>query len=215
MYLSRIRLNKNKRKTVEALNNPRKFHGALESSFTEFTSKRKLWRVDELESGSYILLLSEDKPDLKKFSEQFGYQNYDNEVVTKEYSVLLNKLENNSLWKFRLAACPVICKSWINQNGSEEKYIMPCKNRQTQKQWLLKRCLENGFYIDENLFDVISDKTFDFKKNGDRNNRVTFISAVYEGILKITDKEKFSNSLLNGIGKEKAYGMGLLTIMRP
>lgn len=35
----------------------------------------------------------------------------------------------------------------------------------------------------------------------------------YEGILKVCDEEKFKELLVAGIGRGKAYGMGLLTIV--
>ena len=34
-----------------------------------------------------------------------------------------------------------------------------------------------------------------------------------EGILEITDLKKFKNAMISGIGREKAYGMGLLTVI--
>ena len=45
-------------------------------------------------------------------------------------------------------------------------------------------------------------------------NRISFISVTYEGILTVTDKELFVKALTEGIGREKAYGMGMLTVMR-
>lgn len=41
-----------------------------------------------------------------------------------------------------------------------------------------------------------------------RLSRVTF-----EGIIRITDINKFKHCLIHGIGREKAYGMGLLTVI--
>ena len=38
--------------------------------------------------------------------------------------------------------------------------------------------------------------------------------ATYEGVLTVTDVDKFKELLCNGIGRGKAYGMGLLTVMR-
>ena len=48
-----------------------------------------------------------------------------------------------------------------------------------------------------------------------RNERMVRAFAVtYEGILKVNDVEKFKEILTEGLGREKAYGMGLMTIMR-
>ena len=37
--------------------------------------------------------------------------------------------------------------------------------------------------------------------------------VTYEGILKVTDKKVFYQSLTEGIGKKKAYGFGLMTVI--
>ena len=51
-----------------------------------------------------------------------------------------------------------------------------------------------------------------FYKSG--NKAVSFLAVSYEGILEIKDKELFVKALECGIGREKAYGMGLMTIIR-
>lgn len=47
------------------------------------------------------------------------------------------------------------------------------------------------------------------------NRVVTLLSVTFEGLLEVTDEELFKNMLINGIGRGKAYGMGLMTVMRP
>ena len=44
--------------------------------------------------------------------------------------------------------------------------------------------------------------------------RVLLREATYEGVLTVTDADKFKELLCNGLGRGKAYGMGLLTVMR-
>lgn len=39
------------------------------------------------------------------------------------------------------------------------------------------------------------------------------LSVTYEGILKIVDEEKVRKMLIDGIGREKAYGVGLMTLV--
>jgi len=41
---------------------------------------------------------------------------------------------------------------------------------------------------------------------------MTFGAATFEGILEVTDAEKFRQSLKQGIGTGKAYGFGLLSV---
>ena len=38
--------------------------------------------------------------------------------------------------------------------------------------------------------------------------------GVFEGLLCVEDVDVFRDTLVNGIGREKAYGMGMLTIVK-
>ena len=71
MYLSRVELDLTRRSTMEALAAPQKLHGAVESAFAG-ERRRRLWRLDRLGERLYLLLLSEDAPDLSGVVEQFG-----------------------------------------------------------------------------------------------------------------------------------------------
>ena len=39
------------------------------------------------------------------------------------------------------------------------------------------------------------------------------MAGTYEGVLTVTDEELFKAALVQGIGREKAYGLGMLTIV--
>lgn len=203
MYLSRITLNTSLHKTMKALVSPSIFHGAIENSF-EGTRQRRLWRIDDLNGKKYILILSEEVPNLKFFAEQFGYAN---EYETKEYTPLLDKISNDGKWRFRLTANPVISKS----HGKILAHITP----EYQKKWLISRAEKLGFLLDENEFQTVQMKWYDFyKKNDEGSSHVRMISVSFEGILTVTNVEQFRKTLCNGIGREKAYGQGLMTIIR-
>ena len=124
MYLSRIELDPIRRSTMTALAAPQKFHGAVESAFSG-ERRRRLWRLDRLGEKLYLLLLSEEMPDLSGVVEQFG-----------------------------TGAAP------------------------------------------------------------ESRNYDPLLAVTYEGVLQVTDPEAFRNLLCQGIGRGKAYGLGLLTVMR-
>ena len=60
--------------------------------------------------------------------------------------------------------------------------------------------------LENSLLHVLFDE-----KDG---SMVSLLSVSFEGVLEITDEELFKAALTNGIGRGKAYGMGLLTIIR-
>ena len=45
-----------------------------------------------------------------------------------------------------------------------------------------------------------------------RDMPVTISRAIITGALKVVDREKFRNSFYNGIGRERAFGCGLLQL---
>ena len=62
MYLTRVAIDTKRRETMRALASPGILHGAVERCFTG-ERKRRLWRIDALQHGTYVLILSEDAPD--------------------------------------------------------------------------------------------------------------------------------------------------------
>ena len=82
-----------------------------------------------------------------------------------------------------------------------------------QKKWLLDRCEKNGFAIKEDEVIVTQSQWQRFYKGAERR-KVTILSVTYEGTLIVTDTERFQKALVNGIGRGKAYGMGMLTVVK-
>ena len=89
MYLSRVELDPTRRSTMAALAAPQKLHGAVESAFAG-ERRRRLWRLDRLGERLYLLLLSEDAPELSGVVEQFGTGAA---AETRSYDPLLQRVE--------------------------------------------------------------------------------------------------------------------------
>lgn len=210
MYLTRMELDMRKRSAMTALNSPQKLHGAIESAFDSEERKRKLWRIDKLGEKTYLLLLSEDKPDLSAAVEQFGVS--ENGFETRDYSPLLERIQDGSVWHFKLTANPTISSSEKCKTG-ERGNIKAHISDQYQVKWLLDRAEKHGFALSKDDFSVTGVKWYIFRKGTERN-RVSILSVTYEGTLKVTDKKAFCDTLINGIGREKAYGLGMLTVVR-
>ena len=102
MYLSRVELDPIRRSTMTALAAPQKFHGAVESAFSG-ERRRRLWRLDRLGEKLYLLLLSEEMPDLSGVVEQFGTGAA---PESRNYDPLLARITPGSRWQFRLVANP-------------------------------------------------------------------------------------------------------------
>lgn len=205
MYLSRVEIDVNNRQKTKELSHLGAFHNWVEKCFPDEISKkerlRHLWRIDILNGRKYLLLLSEDKPNLNRLAE-FGVEKT---AETKDYQPFLNNLSDNQMLRFRLTANPT-----YRTNGK----VYPHITVNQQKEWLLDRAEKAGFTILKGEdgsanFDITSrDWPILYHKRRVRLSRVAF-----EGVLMIKDVEKIRETLIHGLGREKAYGMGLLTVI--
>ena len=193
MYMTRVKLNTVKRKTLFALSNPNLFHGALCQAFDD-PREKKLWRIDQLVSGIYLLI-----------EEAANCWQY------KVYDPFIDKLREDSKWHFRLVACPTHSVMDRENPDSKRGKVYPHVTPKYQKQWLLDRCEKHGMELSDDSFQIMADRTFSFKKTSS-NRKVTLLSVTFEGTLKITNVDLFKELLIQGIGRGKGYGLGLLTI---
>lgn len=86
--------------------------------------------------------------------------------------------------------------------------------------WLVRQGERMGFQIanlkiEPAVRNVISAKEekISFTKKR-KKEPITYGSVVFEGVLQVTDADKFREALVNGIGQGKAYGFGLLSIAK-
>lgn len=209
MYLTRLALDTKKRETMRALYAPNLLHGAIENAFPEERARR-LWRIDQLRGQTYLLLLSEDAPDLTGVQRQFGF--HDQPWETKDYQTLLDRIQPGSRWQFRLVCNPTrsVPAKEPGQRGKVEAIaVIPL-----QRQWLMEQGAKHGFRVEEGAFDVKASEWRKFKKGRENGREVTLLQTTFEGIMTVTDREAFLEVLQSGIGRGKAYGMGLMTVMR-
>lgn len=212
MYLTRVKLDVKKRETMKALSSPNLFHGAIEDSFGR-DRERKLWRIDLFRGDHYLLIVSSKKPELDGIVRQFGKLE-DSGYESRDYDPFLERIMAGSYWHFRLTANPV--KSLMHSStemktrGSVNAHI----TETYQKEWLIQRAEKNGFCLQADEFDVVNHRWYSFRKGYGGHPLVSFISVTYEGVLRVQEPDKFRNLLCTGIGREKAYGQGMMTIAR-
>ena len=204
MFLSRIELDLRQRAVMMALASPNRIHGAIEQSF-HGPRGRNLWRVDTLGGKTWLLVLSQDKPDFSRVAAQFGAPGWE----SRDYDPLLRRIKIGKVWHFRLTANPTISKSGANEErGKVLGHITPAY----QKRWLMNRAERHGFSLTEEDFDVVQSRWLRFRKGTEGGRPVTLLSVTYEGSLTVRDPELFTQVLTGGFGRGKAYGLGLITV---
>jgi CRISPR system Cascade subunit CasE len=210
MYLTRVKLDIKRRETMRALSSPNLFHGAIEDSFGR-DRERKLWRIDLFRGDYYLLIVSGRKPEYNDLVRQFGKADelgYD----CRDYDPFLKIITEGSCWHFRLTANPVKSLMHSNADMKLRGTVNAHVTEAYQKEWLLKRAEKKGFYLLADEFDAVNHKWYTFRKGSGGHPLVSFISVTYEGILRVQDPDKFRDLLCTGIGREKAYGQGMMTI---
>ena len=195
------------RQTMLALASPNRLHGAIESAFPG-ERVRNLWRIDTLGGQTFLMLLSQMPPDLSRACAQFAPRG--ERWETKPYDMLLSRIAPGGVWRFRLTANPT--KSVFNESGrgTVRAHITPVH----QKAWLMARCAQGGFALEDDAFDVVHSQWLRFRKGADGGRPVTLLSVTYEGMLTVTDAERFKKTLTEGIGRGRAYGLGMMTVIR-
>lgn len=210
MYLSRVRIDEDNRQKISKLNHLGAYHNWVEQSFPDEINSgirsRKLWRIDILKGEKYLLVVSEAKPEISLL-EKYGVPH---SGQFKSYGDFINHLENGITARFRVTLNPVMAVSTGKSSGKRGR-IVPHVTVDQQLQYLKQKSLVNGFSLKDDEF-IITERSFELlKKSNQKALRISKVS--YEGNLKITDIEKFRKSLIHGIGKKKAYGCGLLTVI--
>lgn len=214
MFLSRVEVDRNNRQKTQVLTHLGAYHNWVEQSFPKEIASgirhRHLWRLDNLAGREYLLLLSEERPDLKQL-ERYGVAQT---AQTKDYDRHLERLRLGQRLQFRLTANPTYA---VIQPGTKRGRVYPHVTIAQQRDWLLQKAARSGFEVADTgagtlAFEIVNrDHPFLRRKKG-RNvliSRVTF-----EGELRISDLALFKQTLITGIGREKAFGMGLMTVLQ-
>lgn len=219
MYLSRVQIDVNNRQKTKELTHLGAYHNWVEQSFPAEIAAHKrlrhLWRIDQLAGKTYLLVLSEEAPDLTKLG-MFGVPHT---AMTKSYDPFLAKIQEGQIMQFRLTANPTHA---IPREGKSQPRIVPHITVDQQRQWLADRAEKHGFQLVQTTlagasdseaidnFDIVS-RDWPVLHKGKRNMKLSRVT--FEGLLRVSQLDDFKQLLVTGIGREKAFGMGLITVI--
>ncbi len=209
MYLSRVEIDTTNRLALRGLNHLGAYHNWVEQSFPdEFSEKirtRKLWRIDQMQGKKYLLVVSETVPNCDRMEEYAVKGSF----ICKNYEPFLQSIKQGDRFLFRIALNPV--RSVVEENGRRGK-VCPLYSEEDQRKFFMDRALSHGFRVEEDQFLIKEKGGERLLKNGMK--RVNLNKAVFEGWLVVEDADLFVELLRYGMGREKAYGFGMMTVMR-
>jgi len=94
-----------------------------------------------------------------------------------------------------------------NQTGK----IVPIRGREAIAQWFLERAQQSwGFRVHPDNLQTDNISVQIFEKSG---KTITHGSATLKGELAVIDRDRFRQSFIQGIGRGRAFGFGLLQIV--
>ena len=157
-----------------------------------------------LRGKKYMLLVSDEKPDLEAF-EKYGIQG---SAQTKPYDKYLESIAEGCTYRFRVTLNPV--KS-LSQGAGKRGKVVPEITAEQQLIFLESRANMLGFELVPGKYQILERCWEPFRKQGQK--AIQLSKVTYEGLLSVTDKDVFYHTLTEGIGKKKAYGFGLMTVI--
>lgn len=155
---------------------------------------RYLWRIEKRQENYYLILLSETLPNTQVLN-RFGIAKT---ALTVFYQIDL-KLKQQ--YAFKLVANPT-------KRISQTHKIVQLTSVNEQLTWLKQKAKKAGFNLA--AFNITEQNKVTLAHN---QQKPTILQSVtFTGKLEITDLTAFKKALTHGLGREKAYGFGLLTI---
>ncbi len=239
IYLTKMILNPQSRKVWNDLGNLQELHRTVSGAFPKIETDEAaphherrtprnefnlLHRLDfDSRGGRAVLLVqSSVKPDWSSLREGYA-DRIECKAVHEQYT----RIEDGMNLLFRLQANPTkrIGKSDAEAKPKFKEYEkgkirrrVELRTDEEKIEWLKRKGENAGFRLANvhiktdvaNVAAVAQSKIKSWRKDG--KQPMTFGSVVFEGVLQVTDAEKFRESLIQGIGTGKAYGFGLLSI---
>ena len=205
LFFSRIVLNAKHPQARSEAEHPYELHRTICKAFSKPDEARILFRTDGDRPGEvHVIVQSLIAPDWSRLDPKEDYL----KQIDEPKLVELGALRPGLPLRFRLRCRP---SKRIGETGHpDEGKRKSLKTKEEIFEWLRRKAEENGFEVTDVAFDRVY--WFESKEGKDQKP----LGAVqFDGVLIVTDPDKLREAVRNGIGPQKAYGFGLLSLARP
>jgi len=211
MHLSRLTLNTANPAALRALADPYAMHQLVLSAFPDRENGgpgRVLYRVEPEATcrPPEVLVQSERRP---------HWEDLDRRVMlTTECKTFSPQFARSQRLRFRLRANPSARR--VFQRASEGQPKCSGKRigvygEEAQRHWLDSKAEQAGFRV---LECRLADRGFVVSRKPAHKEPMRHLCVDVEGILEVTDPDRFLDAIQSGIGSGKAFGFGLLSVAR-
>jgi CRISPR system Cascade subunit CasE len=169
---------------------------------------RLLFRIEESEQGTQILVQSQGEPDWETaFADLPVLTSHEHKVYEPSFSA-------GQVLAFRLRANPTRKLSHKGADGKQGKRVGLYREDE-QRAWLARKATAGGFEVlGVQLRDEGKLKS-SIRRAGEEAWKLEMLAVRFDGLLRVTDVERFGAALRAGIGSGKGLGFGLLSIALP
>lgn len=145
--------------------------------------------------GRNILLLADRQP---AATTQGGHGEVESRPIADDF------LEHEH-YRFKVIINPT-------RRDSASRKLVPVRERKAIADWFEQRSQTSwGFVVETEHLQVDRVEVQQFAHKSGR--QITIAQAHLQGVLRVTDRDRFIASFTNGIGRARAYGCGLLQIV--
>lgn len=205
MYLSKLTLNPRPacKEVLRDLASPYEMHRTIMRAFpgaSDGGPGRVLFRLEPTRPGqSPVVLVQSDKaPDWSRLADLPEYLAAEPQCKQVDLAVSLDRL-----LRFRLRA-----NVTVKREGKRHGLY----REEDQRAWLARKGKVGGFDPTDVTIRSAGEVTSHKVTGNGRRTRQTHFAVDYEGVLGVTDADRFVKTLAAGIGPAKAYGFGLLSV---
>lgn len=179
------------------LTNPYQWHQKIWTLFPEKVARDFLFHIDASKDPLKVLILSKMTPLAMPL-----FQVHSKPLYTSYFSA--------ERYRFEIYCNPTQKKCVRLEDGTRKKNGMRLGilNAEKAEEWLRNKGALGGFQI-ESLEEV----NYDLLKFDKGPNMITLAAVTFRGTLAVTEKQKFMDTIFNGLGSAKGLGFGLLKII--
>jgi CRISPR system Cascade subunit CasE len=221
MFLNRIHLDPRCREARRDLSDPYQLHSTLCRAFTgpdrKCSEGEFLWRLEpetDLTGSPRILVQSRTIPDWSGIGVAGWLAEVDPAIDLKD-RLKLDSLDAGQRFRFRLRANPC-----VTRNGKRLGLL----RLEEQEAWAKRKGFQHGFSLPQlqsfdlsgplqDRIDVRISQEQMLRGHQHSGNSILVFSVLYDGIIRVTEPEKFRDALQTGIGHGKTMGLGLLSVV--
>lgn len=209
MYLHRLHLNQRCKEARRDLADPYEMHSTLCRAFA--IPKQKcppgeiLWRLEpetDPKGNPRVLVQGRSAPDWSRIGIKDWFAYEPDPPIDLADKLKLGSLSAGKRFRYRLRANP--SKTDI-RNGKRLGLL----RLEDQEKWLARKGKDHGFSLAS--IHVSEEKM----AHGDRRNggAIHSFSVLFDGILTVMEPGKFEAAVKTGIGRGKAMGLGLFSVV--